>query len=122
MLDKLKNTQLATPALAYGMFALATIAVGVHILGFIPEQVMLALLGLFGFSGIAAWRAFIQSPGLKTYLGSALGIIGIIANGAFPDIVTPDILIKWLTAIGTLTTVSAVHGTQKAQKELAIKG
>lgn len=102
--------------LSYILFAAAIVVVALSLVGFISEPVMLSLIGVLGFGGISALRAFIDSTGYKTYISAGLAIIGVIAQAIFPTYVSPDVLQQWLALWGTIAGVSTTQAVVKAQK------
>lgn len=103
-------------AMSYVLFGLAVIMVALNFLGFLSEPIMLTLVGLFGFSGVSALRAFINSQGWKTYFSAAMGVLGIVGQVLLPGAITPEVLMKWLSFWGMIAGVTTAQGVAKAQK------
>ena len=99
--------------LSYLFFTLGIVAVGFFTAGIIPIGTLTILLGLFGFSGVAALRSYIVSHGWKTWGSVFLGFVGIIlaAVGVF----TPIMLGQWLAVWGLTASIGVVHAIRKAQ-------
>ena len=66
--------------LSYVTFALGMIVAVGGALGYIPDTVMITLLSVFGFSGLAGLRAFLDSTGWKTYAVAIVGIAATVLN------------------------------------------
>lgn len=97
-----------------GAFALAVAALAVRALGFIDDTIFLVLIGLGGFSGLAALRAFIEEKGLKTYavvIGGLLGVVGLVTNVA-----TPEQVGYWFAALGLISGVTLGHAVYKSKQ------
>ena len=101
------------PILTYSLLALAVITVGLWTIQLIPETIMLSLLGIFGFSGIAGLRSFIEARGWKTYFSAAAAIAGAVVQFFLPEIVTPERLALWLGTWGVITQATLTHARQK---------
>ena len=99
---------------SYVMFGVAIAVVAANVLfGIIDQAVMLIVIGLLGFSGVAALRTFIDSTGYKTYVMLGLGVLAF-ALSQF-GIITPEALKAWLSVWGLLTGGTVTHAIQKAQ-------
>jgi hypothetical protein len=95
-------------------FVLSIAAYVISLLGYIDESIMLVLVGLFGFSGLAALRTYIEEKGWKTYAvvaGGALGIIGLLFNVASPDQIG-----VWFTFLGLTGAATTGHAIKKAKR------
>lgn len=95
-------------------FLLAVVSLALRALGYIEDQLFLVLLGLFGFSGIAALRAYIAEKGLKTYavvVGAALGVVALLTNVA-----TPEQVGYWFAALGIVSGATLGHAVFKTRK------
>ena len=99
--------------LSYLFFGLAVVAVALFVLGIIPESIMIMVIGLFGFAGFAALRAFIDSSGYKTYIIATLGIIGVVAQAL--GLITSEQLSLWLTLWGTIAGITLTQAQSKAK-------
>lgn len=97
--------------LSIAFFVLAIAAVGVYILGIIPESVMLVVIGVLGFSGVGALRSFIDVQGWKTWGSVALGVVGLVLYGF--NVFTPDMLAKWMTFWGIAAFSGIAHAIKK---------
>ena len=71
------------------------------------------LAGIFGFSGIAGLRSFIEARGWKTYFSVAVAILGAVAQFFLPEIVTPERLALWLSTWGIITQATLTHARHK---------
>ena len=111
-----KNSWANGKPLGYILFALAIVVVLANVLGFIPEAVMLPVIGLLGFGGLGAIRAYINSTGKKTYIMIGLGVLGIVVSQLQPELMTPEKLKQWLTIIGALGGTQTLAGIVKAQE------
>lgn len=102
--------------LSYVFFALAVVAIAIYFLGFIPETVMLAAIGILGFSGVASVRTFIDSYGWKTKFIAAVGGLGILVQLFMPETVTPEFMARWLEFWGIISGVTITQAVVKSQK------
>lgn len=96
----------------------AGIAIGATIaflLGAIEMSLYLTLLGLGGFSGIAALRTAIDSSGKKTYIVAIGG--GLISIGVATGLVTPEIAVTGFALLGIGAVPTLAHGLKKAKQQ-----
>jgi len=105
-----------SPVFSYVFFAIAVVIAGAAFAGIIPTNVAEVLVGLFGFSGLAGLRAYIDSQGWKTYFSVVMGIVGIVIRFVFPDVFTPEELAQWLTFWGIAGAGALVHGVEKTKR------
>jgi hypothetical protein len=106
------NMQINSPALAYVGFALGLVAALTGIFGWFPAEIAWSIAGLFGFGGIAALRAFIESSGWTTYAYVGLQIINTVCFMAFHlyDLETFQTLMGLVAA---LTGIGIANGYNK---------
>ena len=95
-------------------FIVSAIAIALYTFGYLPESTALVVIGLFGFSGFGAVRAWLNGKGWKTWGSVILGVIGIVLE-AF-GVITPDQLAKWLAFWGTIAGVGIGHAVHKMGK------
>lgn len=100
--------------LSYLFLFLSVIVVALYILGVLPETVMLAVVGVLVPGGVASLRAFIQSPGVKTYAVSILILLGTAGYLFWPSLVTQEVFTNWLLFWGLISGVTLTNGIAKA--------
>jgi hypothetical protein len=108
------NWQLESPALAYVGFALGLVAALTGIFGWFPAEIAWSIAGLFGFGGIAALRAFIESSGWTTYVYVGLQIVNTVLFMALNlyDLETFQTL---MGLIASLTGIGLANGVKKVE-------
>lgn len=95
--------------LAYVGFVVSIVVIALNALGIIGAEIMLFVLGIFGFSGIAGLRAWIDSNGLKTYVFAACGIIIVLLQLILKfDFITLGILMGVTASICGITITQGV--------------
>lgn len=92
------------PLLSYVLFAIAVIFYLIGALGYLSMDLVIGLMSIFGFSGLAALRAYIVSKGWKTYtivvivvIGAVLKIAGVIGEEMFYSILTAGLPLAGIT-------------------------
>lgn len=97
--------------LSYVLFGAAMVSFGLWAAGVIDETLMLTILPMLGFSGVAALRSFVDAEGWKTYVTSASSALGgLLYLAGFFDQAG---LLNWLAAWGVFTAASFAHAVQK---------
>lgn len=107
-MDNLLNSKVLTYVLAF----LALGAVIANALGYITTEIMIFVLSLGGFGGIAAFRDWINSQGYKTYLIIGVGALGVVAMAL--GWITLDQFIIVLVAVFGGSAASLAHALKKA--------
>lgn len=105
--------QLNSPITAIIGFVLGLGAALSGIFGWFPAEIAWSIAGLFGFGGIAALRAYIESSGWTTYAYIGGQIVNTVLFMAFSvyDLVTFQTLMGLLA---TLTGIGITNGYNKA--------
>ncbi len=101
------------PIVPYLFFGLGVLCVALYTVEVFNEFLLTALLGIFGFAGVAGLRQWIESQGWKTYFTTAMGVLGSLASFFAPEIITPDRLAVWLGTWGIIAGMALTHAKQK---------
>jgi hypothetical protein len=112
------NWQLESPALAYVGFVLGLVASLTGIFGWFPAEIAWSIAGLFGFGGIAALRAFIESSGWTTYAYVGLQIINTVC---FMILNLYDLLV-FQTLMGLIASLTGIGLSNGYKKSIAPSG
>jgi len=115
MPDWILNSKILT-YLFTGLLVLVIIA---SLLGYVPESILLAAIGFLGFADVIAFRDWINSQGIKTYVVGFLGIAGTIALVA--GWITPQVFIAILTIFTGSAAVTLGVGLKKAPAGAKLK-
>jgi len=99
---------------SYVFFVLAVLSLVAYTLNWIDETIMMTLLGLFGFNGVAALRAYIESKGWKTYSVAIAGVLGSL--GVAFGVLSPDAAAVWFGFFGVISGATLTHAVQKANQ------
>lgn len=100
-----------TKILSIGIFLLALLVFIFGTIGIINYDLALMISGFLGFSGIAAFRTYIESHGWKTYVLAVGGVISIlfVSFGVLPA----DKLTLLITLFSSLAGITLVEGYSK---------
>lgn len=118
MIDAIFNSKVLT--IIFIVLALAAIVAGT--LEYISTEIMLTFFTIFGFSGVAAFRDWINSQGYKTYVVAGLAIAG--AAGLYFKFITVEqllIIVSIFTGGAAVTLTQAVKKVPAGQPKLLLK-
>jgi hypothetical protein len=94
-------------------FILGAVVVAIHALGYIDESILMVIVGLLGFGGLAELRLYMETQGFKTYAVIVIGALGIA--GLLTGYATPAQVGYWYSFWGIISGGTLAHAVAKSK-------